>query len=314
MKSKWCLFLLAAVLTACTENGLLFHSSGKDYIMQDVNGIYKIGDKYQVNGKWYEPHEDYNYKEVGIASWYGDDFHKGLTANGETYNMYKMTAGHKTLPLPSIVKVTNLDNGKEVIVRVNDRGPFINNRIIDVSKAAAEKLGFLEYGTAKVRVEIMAEESKALKKAILDNGGKIVGGAPISDEVVDTSEDIALNNGFYASLRPDERIATPQEDNKPIFEPKKKAPEAKKVTKSVSPVQKGYFLQLGAFKNYDNAVALKKKFSNYKNVNVVSVSKSKETIYRVRLGPFTDPSEAVKAMDKIKSQTGHKDMRLVQEK
>ena len=316
MKSKWCLLLLSAVLVACTENGLLFHSNGKDYVMRDANGIYKIDDKYQVNGIWYQPREDYKYKEVGIASWYGPDFHKGSTANGETYNMYQMTAAHKTLPLPSIVKITNLENGKTAVVRVNDRGPFINNRIIDVSKAAAEKLGFLQSGTAKVRVEIMEEESKALKKVILDNGGKIVGGAPIPDEVPQDiqediqPQDIELNNGFQATLLPEETMIDPIEENKPIFEPKKKEPEIKKI-----PVQKGFFLQMGAFKNYENALALKKKFaSSYDNINIVSLPQEQGTIYRVRIGPFAEPTTAVQTMDNIKAATGYDDMRLVEEK
>ena len=188
MKIKTLCLLIALALSACTDNGLLIHSNGKEYVTSDVNGIYKIGDPYQVNGITYRPQENYNYKEVGIASWYGPDFHKGLTANGETYNMHAMSAAHRTLPLPSVVKVTNLENGKTVVVRVNDRGPFVNNRIIDLSKSAADKLGFLDSGTAKVKVEIMADESKALKKKILAAGGKVVGGAPLTEAEMEETE------------------------------------------------------------------------------------------------------------------------------
>ena len=102
-----------------------------------------------------------------MASWYGPDFHNGVTANGEIYDMHLMTAAHRTLPLPSIVRVTNLENGRSVVLRVNDRGPFVNNRIIDVSKLAAERLGFYEKGTTRVRVDILADESKELKEAML---------------------------------------------------------------------------------------------------------------------------------------------------
>ena len=170
------LSILSVCLAGCTDNGSLLRSSGKNYVSLEPSGVYKIGTPYQVNNIWYYPQEDYDYREVGIASWYGPDFHNGMTANGEKYDMYALTAAHRTLPLPSIVKVTNLENGKSVVVRVNDRGPFVNNRIIDVSKTAAEILGFDAQGTAKVRVEVMKDESKKLKKEILKNGGKVVGG------------------------------------------------------------------------------------------------------------------------------------------
>ena len=129
---------------------------------------YKIGKPYKIRGQWYYPAEDYGYSEVGTASWYGEDFHAKYTANGEVYNMHTLTAAHRTLPLPSIVRVTNLENGRSLVLRVNDRGPFAKNRIIDISKRGAQLLGFQNKGTAKVRVEIMAEESKDLKQAILN--------------------------------------------------------------------------------------------------------------------------------------------------
>lgn len=105
-------------------------------------GIYKVGNPYKIMGKWYYPQEDYDYSEVGTASWYGKDFHAKRTANGEKYDMYSLTAAHRTLPLPSIVKVTNLENGRSLVLRVNDRGPYAKNRIIDVSKRASQLLGF----------------------------------------------------------------------------------------------------------------------------------------------------------------------------
>ena len=105
-------------------------------------GKYKIGNPYQVDGVWYVPAEQPNYDEVGMASWYGDDFHSKLTANGEMFDMNAFSAAHKTLPMPSIVEVTNLENGQKMQVRVNDRGPFVGDRIIDLSRAAANALGF----------------------------------------------------------------------------------------------------------------------------------------------------------------------------
>ncbi len=128
-------------------------------------GYYKIGDPYVVDGVLYTPAEDWNYDETGIGSWYGPDFHGKRTANGELYDMNQVTAAHKTLPMPSLVRVTNLENGRTIIVRVNDRGPFVRGRIIDMSRRGAQLLGFERTGTAKVRVQIMARESQALAEA-----------------------------------------------------------------------------------------------------------------------------------------------------
>jgi rare lipoprotein A len=116
-------------------------------------GTYRIGKPYTVGGRVYVPEEDPDYRAEGMASWYGDDFHGRLTANGEVFDMTSLTAAHPTLPIPSYARVTNLRNGKSLVVRVNDRGPYHGNRLIDVSNKAAELLDFKGYGVAKVRVE-----------------------------------------------------------------------------------------------------------------------------------------------------------------
>ena len=116
-------------------------------------GTYRVGKPYTVAGRVYVPEEDVNYQQEGMASWYGDDFHGRLTANGEVFDMGSLTAAHPTLPMPSYARVTNLANGKSLIVRVNDRGPYHGNRLIDVSNKAAELLEFKGNGVAKVRVE-----------------------------------------------------------------------------------------------------------------------------------------------------------------
>lgn len=113
----------------------------------------QIGKPYKVRGKVYYPKEDKHYKKTGLASWYGDAFHGRLTANGEVYDMTHLTAAHPTMPLPSYARVTNLENGSSVIVRVNDRGPYSNNRLIDLSSRAADMLDYKRVGTAKVKVE-----------------------------------------------------------------------------------------------------------------------------------------------------------------
>src|SRR6202795_1038398 len=119
-------------------------------------GTYRIGKPYTVGGRIYVPEEDTSYREEGMASWYGDDFHGRLTANGEVFDMESLTAAHPTLPMPCYARVTNLSNGKSLIVRVNDRGPYHGNRLIDVSNKAAELLEFKGVGVARVRVEYVA--------------------------------------------------------------------------------------------------------------------------------------------------------------
>lgn len=162
-------FVLALALSACAETNFILHTAKK---MRDgpAGGVYKIGEPYQVNGVWYTPVEDYGYDETGIASWYGADFHSKATANGETYDMNEVTAAHKTLPLPSLARVTNLENGRSLIVRVNDRGPFVAGRIIDLSRRSAQLLGLEGKGTGRVRVQILAEESREIAARLKERG------------------------------------------------------------------------------------------------------------------------------------------------
>ena len=119
-------------------------------------GVYKVGKPYQINGRWFHPREDSRYDKVGVASWYGELFHGRYTANGEIYDMNALTAAHPTLPLPTYARVTNLGNGRSLVVRVNDRGPYAHDRIIDMSKRSAELLGFKRNGTTQVRVRYLA--------------------------------------------------------------------------------------------------------------------------------------------------------------
>lgn len=116
-------------------------------------GTYKVGNPYQIAGKWYYPSDDPHYQETGTASWYGPTFHGKSTANGEQFDENGVTAAHRTLPMPSYVEVTNLENGRKLVVRVNDRGPFAKDRIIDLSRRSAQLLGVEQQGTARVHVK-----------------------------------------------------------------------------------------------------------------------------------------------------------------
>jgi rare lipoprotein A len=118
-------------------------------------GSYRVGDPYVINGRTYVPREEPNYRAEGVASWYGDSFQGRLTANGEVFDMFALSAAHPTLPLPSYVRVTNLENNTSLVVRLNDRGPYYDDRLIDVSMKAARLLGFHEQGLTRVRVEYL---------------------------------------------------------------------------------------------------------------------------------------------------------------
>ena len=160
-------FLSFFFLVGCSETTFLINSA-KRIGSWGEDPIYKVGNPYKINGQWYYPAVDYQYDEIGVASWYGPGFHGKTTANGEIFDQNKISAAHRTLPMPSIVKVTNLENGLILDkVRINDRGPFARNRIIDLSKKAAEELGFIKNGVAKVRVEILEDESR--KHALPDS-------------------------------------------------------------------------------------------------------------------------------------------------
>ena len=148
------LFAVTAVLPACAQLqfGAELAKQGK---RTAAGGIYKVGKPYKIAGEWYYPRENTKYDNIGIASWYGPKFQGRRTANGEIFDMNLLTAAHPTLPMPVMVQVTNLENGRSMKLRVNDRGPFKKNREIDLSRRAAEILGFKDKGTARVRVKYL---------------------------------------------------------------------------------------------------------------------------------------------------------------
>lgn len=154
-------------------------------------GVYRVGKPYQVGGRTYTPEEDPNYKAEGLASWYGDAFHGRYTANGEIFDMETITAAHPTMPLPSYARVTNLRNKKSIVVRVNDRGPYVGNRVIDLSVKTARLLDFHGQGVARVRVEyigrapLAGSDDRKLIATLRD------GNSPLSDKVL-----VASNKNF----------------------------------------------------------------------------------------------------------------------
>jgi rare lipoprotein A len=162
-------YLLLMSVSSCSfvDKKLSYWGIGNcvnQYSKDSYKGHAKVGKSYTIKGTEYTPEVDHNYSEEGTASWYGDDFHCKKTANGEAFNKWEMSAAHRTLPLPSIVRVTNLSNNKSIKVTINDRGPFTSDskRIIDLSEAAATKLGFKHKGVERVRVDYLYAESQKL--------------------------------------------------------------------------------------------------------------------------------------------------------
>lgn len=262
-------------------------------------GVYKVGNPYKILGRWYYPKEDYNYKEEGTASWYGPDFHAKRTANGEKYDMNALTAAHRTLPLPSIVRVTNLENGRSLVVRVNDRGPYARNRVIDVSKKVAQLLGFLEQGTAKVRVEVLEKESKNLKAAL--TGSPLyedISAAPVTK--IEASRMAPLEGAAvaasYDKLSPNYNYEPSDNSDVPAL------------TQDEVVGEGGFFVQAGAFTDVDAAESLKKRLSSFGPSSVSVAKVNGQMFYRVRVGPYSGQNQAVDMLSRIRDfgiQTAH---------
>lgn len=191
--------LLLSSLAACnitieeTPSGSVGAPRSGELPRGDQGGVRKIGKPYQIAGVWYYPKEDPNYDETGKASWYGPNFHGKKTANGEIYNMNALTAAHRTLPMPTYVKVTNLENGRTLVLRVNDRGPFAKGRIIDISRRGAQLLGFERQGTTRVRVQASDANGR------VRGGGKAAPSAPsrLPDNVANAADAFFIQVGAY---------------------------------------------------------------------------------------------------------------------
>jgi rare lipoprotein A len=167
----WIIGCLLLTLTACAEGQLGAQLSKRLYgSTEGSKPHYKIGEPYTINGVTYYPEENFDYSANGTASWYGKAFHGRTTANGEVFDREQLTAAHPTLQLPSIARITNLENNRSVVVRINDRGPYRKNRLIDLSEHTADVLGFREKGEAYVNVTVLSEPSMELKNALLNNG------------------------------------------------------------------------------------------------------------------------------------------------
>jgi len=307
--SSLCLLLGLAACAGGPETPL---RSGR--VQPSSGGYYKVGKPYQIKGDWYYPKEDYSYDETGIASWYGADFHDQTTANGETYNKNELTAAHKTLPLPTLARVTNLENGRSIVVRINDRGPFSGARVIDVSQRSAQLLGFEQSGTAKVRVQVLADESKAIADAMRTYGGPSQETQAITQkaqqQAYEPAQTYSSAPATSVESAPLEPVAT--QPTHPVSLPTSAAqvhPVAEYVQLPVSGPHLIY-VQAGAFTNAANATKLTKTLSKVGTTRVVEALVKGTRYYRVRLGPIDSVTEADKLLKRVKA-SGAGEARIV---
>lgn len=332
-----CLFLVLA-LGACSEARYAAHLVKQIPMPGDSSGnvgSFKVGTPYKIMGKRYYPKESYDLVETGIASWYGPNFHGKPTANGETFNKHELTAAHRTLQMPSIIRVTNLQNGRSIIMRVNDRGPFSRGRILDVSERGAELLGFKNQGTAKVRVEVLRKESLEVAQAAkqgFDTRGMEVAynnrrvptqikqqarqqtrqqAEPVQIASRNQTTDFQNNTTdlTWADKRNAKISAVEREplteleisNIEPASAPSEISKQgiSKQIVQDTPVLPSNIFVQAGSFSSKDNAVALSQKLNALAPVNVKPAVVNGTPFYRVRVGPFEQVAQADTALNSL---------------
>ena len=248
-------------------------------------------------GRWFTPREQSSYDKQGTASWYGEAFNRRRTSDGEWFDMTQLTAAHATLPLPSYVKVTNLDNGLEVVVRVNDRGPFVGTRVVDLSKRSAEVLGYKQNGMAHVRVQYIGpaplndhgqhllamnrelQRGTALRSMIAAADGS---GSRGTVQVAAVQPAAPVQQAAALAMKPRLAAYAPL---KPVAPPPQ------------SGIEESYYIQVGSFADPANAEKARSQLASAWPVQVIEVTGSGGTIYRVRLGPITTREDADTALE-----------------
>ena len=319
--------LLATSLAACGSSG------SKGSVAQ--RGTYKIGAPYKIDGVTYTPQEEFNHVETGVASWYGPGFHGKSTANGEAYDQSARTAAHRTLQMPSIVRVTNVDNGMSTVVRINDRGPFARSRVIDLSRTAAQELDIVRNGTAHVRIEQLQAESLAVKDVAISGGGpaeqqaavaQVSSGryapapAPVQAPVQTAAyvpPPAPAPAPVYAQPAPTQPV-WPTNQRSAAAEPAVAYAPAANTGPTVASLaggttlqpSSGFYVQTGAFTTPENAERQRGAVSSYGASEISQASAGGRDVYRVRLGPYTTSDAAGIVADRLK-RSGYGDARVV---
>lgn len=326
--------MAGAALAACGTTTPRYSAASKPGPKPDPNARsyvnssgQKVGKPYQVGGVWYVPREQPNYDETGIASWYGPGFHMKATATGETFDMEAVSAAHTTLPLPSMVEVTNLDNGKKLVVRINDRGPFVGDRIIDLSKEAARQLGYERAGIAHVRVRYLGPPpllgrdagvryaankptpSMTLPPVALPPvaAAAVFTPPPVEPAVIFTGSTVrAAGSIAVASLPPPMAMPPVAEASPPVVE----TPAAQAPIVQVS-VASNLRVQAGAFASEANAQRAVSQLSLAGQATIEPMTRSDGlTLYRVTLPAPADEAEAFALRDRV-AEIGFADARVV---
>ena len=312
------LVLAAFSISACSETQLLFHTAKKlsrETGDSESQGRYKVGKPYQISGVWYYPQVDYGYDETGIASWYGPGFHGKKTANGEIYDQNALTAAHRTLPMPSLVEVTNLQNGRSIRLTVNDRGPFAHGRIIDVSRRASQLLGFHRRGTARVRVRILPAESRIMAnqarqgKTVAEMTSPIKKDTKLPKSVV-ASENLAPPPGARAAEVPVEtQEALIPRANSAEREPVGDIRPDGQIIRG-QPVKTKIYVQVGAFTEFQNAHQTAARLADVGEIIVSSKIVDGREFFRVRTGAISRLKRADQVLEQIIG-AGFPDARIV---
>jgi rare lipoprotein A len=300
-------------------------------------GRYMVGEPYDIAGVKYSPREDPSYDRTGRASWYGELFHGRRTANGEIYDMDRLSAAHPTLPLPVYAQVTNLKNGRSVVVRVNDRGPFANDRIIDLSRRSADVLGFRRQGTVPVRVRYLRRaplsgDDSYERQYLAGRGyGQFAANAKPERGVQDPFAVASIPGGSHPPLpdraaRPVTTAALPepapgpssveatildwQAEVKGSPEATGSVPVAAAAPRRPAVPRGGPAIQAGSFKSKENADRARTVLSAIAPVDVAAVDVGGVTFFRVRVGPFANEIEAAAALPRV-TAAGYDGARIV---
>ena len=294
MLKKICLVKVGMVaLSACSL--METWEEEQDVVVQEViennpiaGAMYKVERPYSINNVWYVPAENYEYSQTGLGSWYVPKDSNGITANGEQYIPSAVSARHKTLPLPSIVRITNLQNGKSVVARVNDRGPMVNNRLIDVSQKGAELLELPASEAVEVKVEVLPAESKAVKAELVEAGR--VWTETATQGELDSVPEMPV---------PQKEVVATASTQEIVYQPK---PQVSKPIASA----KGVYVRLGAFGNAGNVAKAERAANTVAGAVKDSTVRNGQTLTIVKAGPFATKSEANEAIAKLR-RMGYRD-------
>jgi rare lipoprotein A len=312
-RSGWFLALLgifAIVLVGCSSDRAKhasksrkldpFAGTGSPYYkgkgpLPEGGGKYHVGKPYQVAGRWYTPREQPNYDKKGMASWYGEAFHARRTSNGEWFDMGDLTAAHPTLPLPSYAKVTNLENGRTVVVRINDRGPFVGTRLIDLSKRTSDVLGFRHKGKSMVRVQWIAEAP------LNDKGYRHL--AMMNTEMKSGSSIRQMAGVAERNAPSDMRVAAASEVDEPGDEPVATTVAYKTPLDEPEPtfVSAGYVVHVATFGKRANADAAYEYLSEMAEVQMFQFEGGESPLYRLQTVSVADSQEAEELLEKLVS-------------